>query len=156
MAEDKISVQLLTRLAGIGKEGEIVLVSRTQAKNYLIPKGFARLADAALIKNEAEKLKKKQDAHSRLMESRHEIAAKLHTQVIEFELAGSGDKIFGGVGEKDIIERIKKAYGIELEKKNISLDDGHLKKVGDHNLRIVHLGEDTFIRMTVRISVKSK
>jgi len=40
--KDKVSVRLLTRIANVGKEGEIVEVSRTQAKNYLIPKGLAK------------------------------------------------------------------------------------------------------------------
>ena len=92
---------------------------------------------------------------SKLVEKRHEIAALLHTKTVEFELAGNGDKIFGGIGEHEILERIKKAFGVELEKRNVVLMDGHLKKAGNHELRI-HLGEDTFVRMTVTISVKTK
>ena len=130
-------------------------MSRTQAKNYLIPKGFAKLADEALIVSEAEKLKKKQDNRSKLIEKRQELAATLHTKTLEFELAGTNDKIFGGIGEHEIISQIKKNFGIELEKKHIYLPDGHLKKAGNHDMKI-RLGEDTFVRMTVCISVKSK
>ena len=130
-------------------------VSRTQAKNFLIPKGFAKLADQALIVNEAERLKKQQDNRSKLVEKRHELASILHTKTLEFELAGNGEKIFGGIGEHEIIAAIKKNFGVELEKRHINLPDGHLKKAGNHDLRI-HLGEDTFVRMTISISVKTK
>ncbi len=40
MATEKLRVKLTTRIAGIGKEGEIVEVSHAQAKNYLVPKGL--------------------------------------------------------------------------------------------------------------------
>lgn len=130
MSTDKIHVQLLTRIANVGKEGEIVEVSRTQAKNYFIPKGLAKLVTPDLIKREEEKKKRAQDNRSHLVEERHEIAKKLHGTTLVFELAGSKDKIFGGVGEHEIVARIKKDHDVSLEKKHVLLPEGHhLKKV---------------------------
>lgn len=94
MATEKLKVKLTTRLAGIGKEGEIVEVSHAQARNYLVPKGLAVLMDDKAIEQEAARKKKKQDEKRRLVEDRHKIAEKLHGQTIRFELTGSGGKIF--------------------------------------------------------------
>lgn len=154
MASNTVSVQLLERIANVGKEGEIIEVSHAYARNFLIAKGLARLATPELIKREAEKKKKAQDNKSHLMEARHEIAQKLHNTTLVFELAGSKDKIFGGLGEHEIIQEIKKKYGVELEKKHILLPEGHhLKKVGITDIKI-NLGSDVNIKMHVEIRSK--
>jgi len=151
MSNDKVHVQLLKRIANIGKEGEIVEVSRTQAKNYLVPKGLAKPATPDLIKREEEKKKRAQDNRSHLVEERHEIAKKLHGATLVFELAGSKDKIFGGLGEHEIITAIKKDHGVILEKKHVLLPEGHhLKKVGVTDIKI-NLGSDVHIKMHVDI-----
>ncbi|MDD2891847.1 MAG: 50S ribosomal protein L9 [Candidatus Gracilibacteria bacterium] len=154
MANNTVSVQLLERIANVGKEGEIIEVSHAYARNFLIAKKLARLATPELIKREAEKKKKAQDNKSHLIEARHEIAKKLHGMILTFELAGSKDKIFGGIGEHEIIVEIKKHYGVELEKKHILLPEGHhLKKVGVTDIKI-NLGSDVNIKM--HIEIKSK
>lgn len=155
MAAEKLKVKLTTRLAGIGKEGEIVEVSHAQAKNYLVPKGLGILMDDKAVADEAARIKKKQDQKRRLIEDRHKIAEKLHAQTIRFELTGAGGKIFGGIGEHEIIERIKKDYGFVLERKNVALPEGHhLKKEGSTDIKI-HLGEDTYVRVRIEVAVKA-
>jgi large subunit ribosomal protein L9 len=153
MANDKVFVKLLTRLAGIGKEGEIVSVSRSQARNFLIPKKFAVEASEKLIQDEEDKKKRKQDNRMLLVEQRHKIAEQLHGKSIAFTLRGSGDKVFGGIGEHEIIEKIKGQFDVELEKRHIILPEGHhIKSAGKTDIK-VHLGEDTYVRMSVEISV---
>lgn len=155
MAAEKLKVKLTTRLAGIGKEGEIVEVSHAQAKNYLVPKGLGILMDDKAVADEAARLKKKQDQKRRLIEDRHKIAEKLHGQTMRFELAGASGKVFGGIGEHEIIERIKKDYGFVLERKNVALPEGHhLKKEGTTDIK-VHLGEDTYVRLRIEVAVKA-
>lgn len=153
MAGEKILVKLLKRLAGIGKEGEIVSVSHSQARNYLIPKGFAIEASKGLL--EQEEINKKKKSQNRIdnLEGRQKVAELLHTKEISFTLRGHGEKIFGGIGEHEIIEAIKKEFKIELEKKNILLPEGHhIKKAGKTDIKI-HIAEDTYIRMAVEIIV---
>lgn len=149
-----VKVQLLERIANVGKEGDIVEVSHSYARNYLIAKKLARLATPDLIKREAEKEKRTQNNKSHLIESRHSIAEKLHNATLVFELTGSKDKIFGGIGEHEIIVEIKRLYGIELEKKHIFLPEGHhLKKVGTTDIK-VNLGSDVHTKMHVEIKSK--
>lgn len=156
MANTTVSVQLLERIANVGKEGEIIEVSHAYARNFLIAKKLARIATPELIKREAEKKKKAQDNKSHLIEARHEIGEKLHGKTITFELPGSKEKIFGGLGEHEILLEIKKVYGVELEKKHVLLPEGHkLKQVGINDIKI-NLGSDVNIKMHVDIrAVKS-
>lgn len=153
MAGEKILVKLLKRLAGIGKEGEIVSVSHSQARNYLIPKGFAvEASQQLLVQEEIDKKKKSQNRLTNI-EERQKLAETLHMKEITFTLRGHGDKIFGGIGEHEIIESIKRDFKIELEKKNILLPEGHhIKKAGKTDIKI-HISEDTYIRMSVDVKV---
>lgn len=151
MTTNTVSVQLLERIANVGKEGDIIEVSHAYARNFLIAKKLARIATPELIKREAEKKKKAQDNKSHLVEARHEIAEKLHNTTLTFELAGSKDKIFGGLGEHEIILAIQKKYNVELEKKHILLPEEHkLKQVGVTDIKI-HLGSDVNIKMHIEI-----
>ena len=153
MAADKLKVKLLKRIAGIGLEGAIVEVSHAQAKNYLIPKGFAIMASDGLIEQETLKKKKQAEARIKNIEERAEVAKNLHTKELHMAMRGKGESIFGGIGEHEIIVAVKREYGIELEKKNILLPNGsHIKKVGSTDIKI-HISEDTYIRMTVVVSV---
>lgn len=53
------------------------------------------------------------------------------------------------MNEKDIIDAIEKQFHISLERANILLPGGHhIKTPGEHDVRI-HIGHDSFIRMTV-------
>ncbi len=56
---DKIQVEVLTRIANKGKPGDIIEVSRSEARNYLIPKGLVREVTPALLA-EIEAKRKKQ------------------------------------------------------------------------------------------------
>ncbi len=110
--------------------------------------------DARAIEAEKNRVKKKQDEKRHLIEERHKIAETLHAKTLRFEMAGSGGKIFGGVGEHEIIERIKKEFGVPLERRHVELPGGHhLKSVGSADVKI-HLGEDTYVRMRVEVVAK--
>ena len=153
MATDKIKVLMLQRVASVGKPGEIVEVSHSQAKNYLIPKWLARLVTQA----EIEKLENKKDAQVKNTRdnvyNRHKIAELLHTKEIIFEAKWSWEKIFGWIQELDIAEKIFKDYKIKLEKKNIILPDWHhLKKVWKYDIKL-SLGSDVFARIVIDLRV---
>ncbi len=149
----KLSVQLLERIAGIGKPGEIVEVSHAQAMNFLIPKKKAILATTSVIEAEKIAKKSKQESRVRLLEERVSIAETLSGKDLTFTLRGKGENIFGGIGEHEIIKRIEQLYQVKLEKKHIVLPGGHhIKKSGTTDV-VISLSDDTFVRMHVIISV---
>ncbi len=98
-------------------------MSHSQARNYLIPKGFAVEASNTLIASEEAKKKKKAAARITTLEESQKIAETLHTKELIFTLRGKGEKVFGGIGEHEIITEIEKQFGVLLEKKNILLPE---------------------------------
>ncbi|HRI36402.1 MAG TPA: bL9 family ribosomal protein [bacterium] len=94
MSPHKVRVRLNERIANLGKAGEIIEVSSTQARNYLIPKGLAtEVSDKDVAAIETAERKKRENANSLILK-KHEIQETLHTKTIEFALRGKGDKIF--------------------------------------------------------------
>lgn len=154
MAWEKLRILMLQRVANIGKQWEIIEVSHTQAKNYLIPKWLARLVTK---KEEEDLLKNKEIKEKNTRENvynRHKIAEILHWKEISIEARWSGDKIFWWVGELDIISKIEKDFEIKLEKKNILLPEWHhIKKTWNYDIKL-NLWSDVFARINLNIKVK--
>lgn len=154
MAWEKLRILMLQRVANIGKQWEIIEVSHTQAKNYLIPKWLARLVTK---KEEEDLLKNKEIKEKNTRENvynRHKIAEILHWKEISIEVRWSGDKIFWWVGELDIISKIEKDFEIKLEKKNILLPEWHhIKKTWNYDIKL-NLWSDVFARINLNIKVK--
>jgi ribosomal protein L9 len=60
------------------------------------------------------------------------------------------DKVFGWIWEKDIIEKVKKDFKIELSKKHIDLPDGHIKKLWEHQV-FIKLWKDAMAKMFISV-----
>lgn len=149
MATDKLKVLMLQRVAWVGKQWEIVEVSHSQAKNYLIPKALARL----VTQTEVEKLENKKSAQLKNTKdniyNRHKIAETIHTKEIIFEAKWSWDKIFWWIQELDIVDAIYRDFKIKLEKKNIVLPEWHhLKKAWKYDIKL-NLGSDVYAKIII-------
>lgn len=151
MTVQKVLVELLAHVVGLGKPGDRVMVSSAQARNALIPQKKARLLDEKTIMQMEQKARKREQERQLLVEKRHEYQEKLHGQTLSFRLRWSGDKVYWSVTEHEIIEAIKNQFAIILERWDVRLPDrSPLKKVGMHQIQI-HLGSDTYARMSVEV-----
>jgi len=132
--------------------GDIKEVSTGYAMNFLIPQGKA----VELTLAEEEKLKeklKREDKHNReLIENRHKIAEELNWKILDFKLkTGTNWKVFGWIGEKDVIKAVKSKFKIELTKKHIDLPGGHIKKLWDSQI-FVKLWRDSMAKLTANVT----
>ncbi|MCD5385135.1 50S ribosomal protein L9 [Candidatus Gracilibacteria bacterium] len=147
-----MKVLFLKHVVNVGKEGEIKDVKPGYAVNMLFPKGYAIELTPETEKRHKEKLKR-QEAHKReMIENRHHLVEQLNNKKLEFTLkTGANHKVYGAVGEKDIISEIKKKFKIELSKKHIDLPSGHIKKLGENQI-FIKLGKDAMAKMFVVIN----
>ncbi len=120
-----MKVILKADVKGHGKKGDLVNASDGYAKNFLIPKGLAVMADATSI-NELESKKSAERYHKNQEEMRaRELADNLEGKKITFKVkAGDNGKLFGSITAKDIAEEIKMQLHLEVDKKKISIGDG--------------------------------
>ncbi|MCA9378141.1 hypothetical protein KC711_04550 [Candidatus Peregrinibacteria bacterium] len=86
MTQNKVLVELLTYVQGLGKPGDRVSVSSAQARNALIPKKQAKILDEKTIESMNQKAKRQELERQMLVEKRHEYQEKLHGKELKFEL----------------------------------------------------------------------
>ena len=121
---------------GIGKKLQMVEVSEGYARNYLLPKKLASLADnksvnEAKTKNDALLFKKQTE-----IKEAKQLKEKLEKGYIKFKhKIGNNGKLFGSITEKDIAEEIQKVYGVKIDKKKINLKIA-IKELGSYTAEV--------------------
>ena len=133
-----MKVVLLQDVKGQGKKDQIIEVSDGYARNFLLPKKLAAVADAAVMND----IKNKEAAKQRKIElekqEARDMAAKLQSLVVKLKVqagdAGDG-RIYGSVTTKDIAEALKAQHGVEIDKRKIVLDDP-IKNYGTYTLDV--------------------
>jgi large subunit ribosomal protein L9 len=131
-----MKVILTQDIKSVGKKGQVLDASDGYARNFLLPKKLAVLADASNL----NELKTKQEANKykrdMTMANAKELAEKMKKFELVFKIkAGENGKTFGSVTAKDIANELNKKYFVEVDKKKVGLDDA-IKTVGVYNIEI--------------------
>lgn len=125
-----MKVLLLQDVKGIGRKYDLKDVKDGYARNFLLPKKLAVVADA-------KSLKIKQEAENRAratIQHYQEAARRLENETLIFKVkTGAKGEVFGSVN-KDDIQRALKEKGLEVGE--IVLPHP-LKKIGDHTVEVV-------------------
>jgi len=136
-------------IQGLGKAGQIINVKDGYARNYLLPRGLALLADERNLKLleyqkkkfEEEAKKKRQDAES--------IAERLGQLELTIKAnAGEDQKLFGSITSKDIAEALEKE-GFAIDKKHIHISEP-IKRTGEYEVE-VKLHSNVVARLKVNV-----
>jgi large subunit ribosomal protein L9 len=120
----------------LGYKDEIVKVKDGYANNYLIQQGFAMMATTANKKMLAETIKQRAFKEARIKQEAEEFAASL-AKVEGLKIAAKASesgKIFGSVNTIQIADAIKAQFGIEVDRKKISIVGDAIKEIGTHKV----------------------
>ncbi|MEF3245326.1 MAG: 50S ribosomal protein L9 [Caldisericaceae bacterium] len=143
----KIKVLLLSNVKGLGNAKSIVSVSKGYALNYLIPKGLAKLVDEDTALNIIDESKNVEERKITQAKNEKEI---LESKELIFKAnAGLNDILFGSITSKDIEEKIKKLFGLEIDRKKIVLENP-IKKLGVYKIP-VKLYKDIQAELKIRV-----
>ena len=132
----RMKVILKKDVKGLGKKEQMVEVSDGYAKNFLLPKGVAVLANATNVnimktKKEAEKRKKEKD-----IEKANKLAKEIKNITLEIKAkSGGAGRLFGSITSKDIVEKLKQDFNIDIDKRKLNLQDS-IKTLGEHDIEI--------------------
>jgi len=129
-----MKVLLIKDVKGLGKAGEIKNVKDGYARNFLLPKGFAKLATDDVIKSWQEEQKKKEEELKKEISKINELKEKIEntTLVIKHKLGANG-QLYGAVTNKEVASELLK-QGIEIDKKHIEMKQ--IKSVGEYNIDV--------------------
>ena len=131
-----MKVILLEDVKSLGKKGDLVEVNKGYARNYILPK---KLGVEATKKNlndlKLQKAYEKKIADQKLQEAK-DLAEKLADKTLELSIkVGEGGRTFGAVSTKEIAQAAGEQFGIELDKKKISVDEP-IRTVGMHVVKV--------------------
>lgn len=125
-----MKVLLRSDVQGVGRRGDIVEVKAGYARNFLLPSGRALVASDTM-ETQATWMRKSRD----LRDAKSREAAETQRSVIEHATitvaarAGGNGRLFGSVTETDIVNAIRSATNISLDRHAIHMDE-HLKALG--------------------------
>jgi large subunit ribosomal protein L9 len=147
--EEYMEVILIKDVPKLGKAGDVVKVKDGYARNYLIPKGLAILANQKTIKaleNQRKIILAKAERERKKLES---LAEKLEgISLTVYRKTVEDDRIFGSVSLIDIVNMLKEK-GIEIEKSQVLLEEP-IKKLGTFEVPI-KLSSDKIINIKVEV-----
>ena len=145
-----VKVILRSDVSGLGKRGDIVEVSKGYARNFLAPRGLAMAATEGAV-DQAKAMRRARDIKdARDRESAEEVAKVLVARTIEVTArAGGGGRLFGSVTNAEIAEAVLSQTGIELDRKDLHLDE-HIKELGTHQVT-ARLHADVQFPITVEV-----
>lgn len=130
-----MEVILLEDVEGLGRAGEVKTVKDGYARNYLIPRGLAVIADKRKKRDIETKKKLAEEIQRRKMKTAEAIKKKLEEMSVTIPaIAGDEDKLHGAITREKIAEAIT-ASGVPIDKEQVILEEP-IKTLGIFNVRI--------------------
>jgi large subunit ribosomal protein L9 len=125
-----MEVILTQNIQGLGYKNDVVKVKDGYGRNFLIPKGFAMIANKSNMKMINENIKQAAHKAEKIKNDAMELAAKIGGVMIEVGAkVGESGKIFGAVTTLQISDGLKEK-GIDVDRKQISFPE-QPKEVGE-------------------------
>ena len=134
----------------LGNEGEILDVKPGFARNYLIPKGWAKQATKINIAATQKEIEAKEKKEAKTRENLEALGKALDKLSLKFELkAGEEGRLFGSVTSQMIVDAIAEK-GYTVNKKEIEMDES-INHVGKYFVD-VKLGHGFSGRVKLKVS----
>ena len=127
-----MDIILLENINKVGDKHEIVNVKDGFARNFLIPRGKALIANTSNRKR-LEHLRMLDEAReSARLDEYKAMAAKLEGETVRIPMkAGANGKIFGSVTNVQVAQALREQYQIDLERRKIEVPD-EVKTLGKY------------------------
>ena len=127
---------LLKNVDALGDRGDVIDVSPGYLRNFLVPRKLAQPATPAAI---AETERRREAAERAAVEAAakaEETAALLRKTVLTIShQAGDDGRLFGSVTSQEIVDAIRQARGVRLEKRRVRLEE-NIRTTGTHMVTV--------------------
>ena len=124
-------------ITGLGLKNDILTVKSGYARNFLIPKKMAVVANEGNRKNVEEIIRQQAKKYQQQLEEIKAIAAKLSKDTIKVGAkVGQNGKIFGSVTTLQIASALKEQKDQIVDRKKITISD-EIKELGTYKATVV-------------------
>ena len=146
-----MKVILRSNVEGVGNTGDVVEVANGYAQNFLMPKGLAMRATEGAV-SQAAAMKRSRDLQDlKQREVAEEAAQRLEAVAISIQArVGQDDQLYGSVTTSAIAEAVQAQTGIELDRRNMSLEEP-IRQVGTHQVEM-RLHPEVRAQLTVEVA----
>lgn len=143
-----MKVILQKDVKNVGKVGDVVSVATGFARNYLLPRRLAAIAEETSVKAWAHLQKIAESKKKKAIAERQELLKKLSSVTLVFKMASSDkEKIFGAVTAHDVSRELE-AKGFLVDRRDIKMEP--IKLLGQHKVTVSY-GEDMSAELTVAV-----
>jgi len=130
-----VNIILKENVEGLGIIGDLVSVKPGYARNFLVPKGLAIVANERNVKELEHQKRQLTRKLEKVTKDAEAIKTRIEKLSCEFtQRASEEGKLFGSVTSMDLEEKIQ-AAGIEVDRKKIQLAEP-IKSLGEHVINI--------------------
>jgi large subunit ribosomal protein L9 len=146
---------LLSDVETLGARGAVVEVSKGYLRNYLIPRRLAAPATAGALAVARQRAEAAERAEREAIAKAAEHAALLSRTVLTITAqAGDDGRLFGSVTSQDIVEKIREARDISIDRRRVHLEDP-IRNVGTHMVVVELPGGQTATVKTIVSAARS-
>ena len=144
---------LLKNVENVGERGDVIDVSSGYLRNFLLPRKLAQAATPGAIAEAKRRMDAAEKAAKDLADRAQENASLLSRTVLTIpQPAGDDGRLFGSVTAQDIVDSIKQARGLKLDKRKVQLEDA-IRTTGTHMVTVeVHDGVTAQVKTIVTAS----
>lgn len=129
---------LTTDVANLGGPGDLVEVKDGYGRNFLVPRGLAVVATKGAEKQVQTIRRARQAREIRGLDHANEVKAaleRLGSVRLAARSAPGGGRLFGSVGQADVVAALRAAGGPAVDKRTIEIS-GSIKTTGTHKVGV--------------------
>jgi large subunit ribosomal protein L9 len=121
----------------LGYKNDVVKVKDGYAVNFLIPTGKAIVASSSNLKVHQENMRQQSHKAEKVLSDAKTAAEKISAMTIRIPAkAGESGKIFGSINTVMLAEALR-AQGVEVERKNIKVDEENIRTLGNYTAEVL-------------------
>ena len=147
-----MQVVLKKRVPKLGNEYDVVNVKPGFARNFLFPQKLAVPASTHEVKRAETHKAQQAEKVEAVLENAKEIAKVLKDITITFKKKARGEKLYGSIKDKDMVDALKEQAKIEIKKEMVKFDEP-LKALGEHTVKL-QLSEEVEAEVKVMIEAE--
>lgn len=127
---------LLEDVEELGQRGDPVDVSPGYLRNFLIPRKLAAKATPGALEAAQQRRAAAEKAEKARAEREEQAASLLSKTVLTiYQRAGEDGKLFGSVGAKEIVDAIRDARDLRVDRRKVRLEQP-IREIGTHMVEI--------------------
>lgn len=131
-----MKVILLADVKGQGKKNQVIDVSDGYAKNFLIPRKLAKVADSQSLNDVRLKEEAKRFHIETERKEAQALAEQLKAILVKIPASSGADgRLYGSVTSKDVVEHLQADHKIAIDKRKLVMGDP-IKAYGKYEIEV--------------------